>query len=476
MRKPILTLMAVALVLAGCTTVGPDYKRPEVDLPQAWNVTAAVSAPLAPPEKWWTVYGDADLDRLMEEAMAANRDIKAAVARIEASRAALAITDADRFPVVTGNAGRSRTKSTERGATPIFPGVPVEYNDMRATVQASYEIDFWGKFARATEAARADLLATTAGRDAVRLTLSADVARAYFNLRNLDAQHKVAARTLETREQLVALTAKRFEAGVANEFDLRQVEAERDNARVALANIARDRESGDARLSVLLGRSPKAVWQDKAVGPGEGAKPGIAVAVPAGLPSQLLERRPDIREAEQRLIAASARIGAARAQFFPAISLTGFLGTASAALSNLFSGPSLIWQFAAGASQPIWNAGRLDAQVESANARQREALANYEKAIQSAFADVRVALAAHTAAAENAATQGRRSEALAQALKLARLRYDNGVASLIDVLDAERNLLGAELSRLDALAAQQGALADLVKALGGGWGDGARAG
>lgn len=465
-----------AAVLAACTITGPDYKRPEVELPAAWNTAAPSAAPLAPPEKWWTVYGDAALDALMDEAYAANRDLRAAAARIDAARAALTVTDADRFPTVVGGAGRSRTRATERGATPIFAGVPVESNDMRATVSASYEIDFWGKFSRASEAARADLLATTAGRDAVRLTLGADIARAYFNLRNLDAQDKVAARTLETREQLVSLSAKRFEAGVASEFDLRQVEAERDNARVALANIRRDRESGDARLAVLLGRSPRAVWQDKAVGAGEGAKPGVAVAVPAGLPSQLLERRPDIREAEQRLVAANARIGAARAQYFPAIALTGYLGTASAALANLFSGPSLIWQFAANATQPIWNAGRLDAQVEAANARQREALANYEKAIQSAFADVRVALASHAAAAENAGTQGRRSEALAQALKLARLRYDNGVASLIDVLDAERNLLGAELSRLDALAAQQGALADLVKALGGGWGEAPKAG
>ncbi len=458
----------LAFAAAACTTTGPDYKRPEMELPAAWGT--APGGAVATPEKWWTIFRDDTLSTLVDTALSANRDLVAAAARIDASRAGVRVADADRYPAVGAGVTRSRTRSTQRGAVPLFPGMPVESNTTRATLSASYETDFWGKYARASEAARAELAGSQAGRDAILLTLTTDVAKAYFSITALDAQEQVARRTLATRDQLVELQKKRFEAGVASEFELRQVEAERDNAQASLTAIVRERETDDARLMVLLGRSPREVWEKKAVAASGGA-PAIAAAVvvPEGLPSQLLERRPDIREAEQRLIAANARIGAARAAYFPVIGLTGYMGSESASLSNLFSGPALIWQFAASLTAPIWNAGRLDAQVEVVSARQREALANYEKAVQSAFADVRVAIAAHEAARETMQTQARRSAALAQALKLARLRYDNGVSSLIDVLDAERNLLAAELARVDAIGAQRSAVADLVKALGGGW-------
>jgi multidrug efflux system outer membrane protein len=467
--------MGAVLVLAACTTVGPDYKRPEMDLPAAWGPVA--NGAVRAPEKWWSIFDDAALSGLVEGALTANRDLVAAAARIDASRAGVVISDADRYPIIGGGVTRSRTRSTQRGAVPLFPGVPVESNNTRATLSASYETDFWGKYTRASEAARAELAASQAGRDAILLALTTDVAKAYFSILALDAQEAVARRTLETRDQLVSLQKKRFEAGVASEFELRQVEAERDNAQVSLTAIVRERESDDARLGVLLGSSPREVWEKKAVAAGGVAVPAaVAIVVPEGLPSQLLERRPDIREAEQRLIAANARIGAARAAYFPVIALTGYLGSESASLANLFSGPARIWQFAAALTAPIWNAGRLDAQVDQVNARQREALANYEKAVQNSFADVRVAIAYHAAALETAQTQARRSAALAQSLKLARLRYDNGVSSLIDVLDAERNLLAAELSRVDALGAQKSAVADLVKALGGGWSEAPKGG
>ncbi len=461
-----LPAIAIAILLAACTTVGPDYKRSPMELPSQWSAT---TGPAKTPEKWWTVFGDTALDRLVEEGFAANRDLVAAAARIDAARAMLTVTDADRYPAVQGGVIRSRTRSTQRGAVPLFAGVPVESNAMRATVSASYETDFWGKYARASEAARAELVASQAGGDAVRLGLASDIVKAYFEVVSLNAQDRTARRTLEARDELVALQTKRFDAGVSSEFELRQVEAERDNARVVLISIRRQRESEDARLTVLLGRSPRAVWEGKAIPVGAESAGLAVIAVPEGLPSDLLERRPDLREAEQRLIAANARIGAARAAYFPSIALTGYLGSESAALSNLFSGPALIWQLVAAVTQPIWNAGRVEAQVEAATARQKEALANYEKAVQSAFADVRIALATHIAAVDTAQTQARRSASLSQALKLARLRYDNGVSSLIDVLDAERNLLAAELSRIDALAAQRSAVADLIKAMGGGW-------
>ena len=296
---------------------------------------------------------------------------------------------------------------------------------------------------------------------------------------SLDGQAQIAQRTYATRDELVGLQAKRFAAGVASELEVHTTQAEREAARVQQIAITRARAREDARLAVLLGRSPRAVWEQRiASGGGAGtvaAQVLVQVLVPEGLPSDLLQRRPDLREAEQRLIAANARIGAIKAAYFPSITLTTFLGTESAALGNLFSGPSLIWQLAAALTQPIWGAGRTDAQLSAATARQQEALANYEKAVQSAFADVRVALAAHQAARETFEAQSRRSAALAQAHKLARLRYDNGVSSLLEVLDAERNLLAADLSRFDALAQQRAAVADLVKALGGGWGESAGA-
>ena len=305
----------------------------------------------------------------------------------------------------------------------------------------------------------------------MRLSLISDVVSGYYALASLEGQEKAAQRTYATRDELAGLQAKRFAAGVSSELEVRTTEAEREAALVQQTAITRARTVEDARLAVLLGRSARDIWEKRLAGTvrSDALTQSSPPAVPEGLPSDLLERRPDVREAEQRLIAANARIGVARAAYFPSIALTGFLGTESAALSNLFSGPAFVFQLAAALTQPIWGAGRVDAQVEAATARQKEALANYEKAVQKSFADVRIALAAHQAARETAEAQTRRSEALAQAYKLARLRYDNGISSLLDVLDAERNLLGAELSRLDALTTQRTAVADLITALGGGW-------
>ena len=477
--------LATALMLGACARHGTDYQRPQLDLPSAWTADGQGAAANTPAQ-WWQLFKDPALDTLVEEALAHNRDIKAAAARIDEARANLTVTDADRWPTIYGTANTARTQITQRGATPLFPGVPVESSSKRITLAASYETDFWGKYTRATEAARAELLRTEAARDAVRLSLIADVVSAYFALTALDGQAQAAQRTYATRDELAGLQAKRFAAGVASELEVRTTEAEREAARVQQIAITRARAREDARLAVLLGRSPREVWEQRigtAAGGGspvlttppaapaswpaaQAAAPGL---VPAGLPSDLLQRRPDLREAEQRLIAANARIGAIKAAYFPSIALTTFLGTESAALANLFSGPSLVWQLAAALTQPLWGAGRTDAQLSAATARQQEALAHYEKAVQSAFADVCVALAAHQAARETFEAQSRRSASLAQALKLARLRYDNGVSSLLEVLDAERNLLVAELARLEARAQQHTAVADLVKALGGGW-------
>ncbi len=485
LRKPLgaapvaaVAMLVTAITLGGCAGKDTDYQRPPLDLPALWDSNAgAASSAAKTPAQWWKMFNDPALDALIDEALQHNRDIKAAAARIDEARANIIVTGADRWPTIYGTANTARTQITQRGATPLFPSVPVESSNNRITLAASYETDFWGKYTRATEAARAELLRTEAARDAVRLSLIADIVSGYFVLASLDGQEQIAQRTHATRDELAGLQAKRFAAGVASELEVRTTEAEREAARVQQIAITRARAREDARLAVLLGRSPRVVWEKRIAAAmrsdalTQATPSAVPVLIPEGLPSDLLQRRPDLREAEERLIAANARIGAIKAAYFPSITLTTFLGTESAALGNLFSGPSLVWQLAAALTQPIWGAGRTDAQLSAATARQQEALANYEKAVQSAFADVRVALAAHQAARETFEAQSRRSASLAQAHKLARLRYDNGVSSLLEVLDAERNLLAAELSRFEALAQQRGAVADLVKALGGGWGE-----
>ncbi|HEY4374741.1 MAG TPA: efflux transporter outer membrane subunit [Burkholderiales bacterium] len=468
-KKTLVALLSAAL-LSACT-LGPDYKRPGFDLPSLWgkkDATPAEDKAAKLPEKWWSVYNDPTLDTLVNEALEHNRDLAAAAARIEQARANLKITDAERYPIVTANGNTNRTRASAVGSFPV-PANFLETNDTRLTLNASWELDFWGKYRRMSEAARANLLASEAGRESVLLGLTSDVVKAYYTLLSLRGQEDAARKTLDTRKQFVELQQKRFDAGVASELDLRQTEADRDAAQVQLISLVNQREAEDARMAVLLGRSPRDVWEKRMDEVSKQLAGNGPMVVPAGLPSDLLERRPDLRQAEQTLVAMNASIGAAKANYFPDISLTGYLGTESTQFSKLFTGPARIFQYAAAFSQPIWSAGSVSAQVNYATGQQKEALANYEKAVQSAFADVRTALAAYTAARETAETQTRRTESLDKAYKLARMRYDNGVASLLDVLDAERNLLGAELSRIDALAAQRNAVADLVKALGGGW-------
>jgi multidrug efflux system outer membrane protein len=298
--------------------------------------------------------------------------------------------------------------------------------------------------------------------------------QAYYSLRSLDEQVAATQRSVTSRAESLALQKKRYDAGVISEFEYRQLEAEELAARAQLPVLEQQRARQENALAVLLGRSPRAIYVDTVVekAADEPAGQQRVLVVPAGLPSELLLRRPDLVEAEQRLIAANARIGAARAAYFPSLSITGFFGGESVAMSELFTGPAGTWQAAASLTQPIWNAGRVGAQVDAANARQRQALAQYQLAIQNAFRDVRDAVVSQSKTREQFDAENRRAATLREALRLAKLRYQSGVASQLDVLDAERNLLAAELNRSDALRAQRAAVADLLKALGGGWNPG----
>jgi multidrug efflux system outer membrane protein len=454
--------IVLAALLAGCA-VQPDYRRPAVELPAAWKESAPR---FADDGRWWKVYGDAALDRLVEEALAQNRDLALAVARVDEARALLGVARSQLAPTIDATFDRSRSLSS--AATGVLPpSVPRERNDYRFSLNVSYEVDLWGRLRAGTAAARADLLATESARDAVRVLLATQVARSYFALRAFDERVELTRRTVALRDDALRLQRRRSENGLISDFELRQLEAEAASVRAQLPPLERDRSIEEAALSVLLGRSPKAITEGAiARASGGDASPGAAV-LPEGMPSELLLRRPDLVEAEQRLIAANARVAAARAAFFPSITLNGALGSESAALAALFSGPAGIWTLAASIAQPIFQGERLQAERAATEARERQALAQYERTIQTAFREVRDALAAQARARESYEAESQRVRALAETLRLARLRYEHGLASQLDVLDSERGLLAAEGARIEALRAQRAAVADLYKALGG---------
>ena len=462
----ILVATAMAVLIAGCA-VGPDYRRPEVELPAAWQGAPAEGVK-GVRDRWWTLYADPVLDRLVEEALANNLDLALAAARVDEARALLRIADAQFWPSVDAAAQADRSRSSERTAMRLPLGTPLERTNYRAQLNVAYELDVWGRLRRGSEAAEAGLLATEAARFTVRIALASEIARVYYALVALDSQVEATRRSLQLRSEGLELQRARYAAGLINDFTLKQLEAEVAAAQAQLPPLQANRTAQELALAVLLGRSPRAIMEDAF--PVDPDRSGLAVAiVPEGLPSDLLLRRPDVVEAEQRLIAANARIGEARAQLFPRIGLTGYLGSESASLSDLFTGPASIWQVAFGLAQPIFQGGRLLGEIDAVEARQRQAIAGYQRTLQESFREVRTALSTQSRARETFEAEGMRVAALTQTLQLALIRYKTGLLSQLEVIDAERNLLQAELNRIDALRVQRAAVAGVVRALGGGW-------
>lgn len=469
MNKKLAFALSCAFTLTACT-VGPDYQRPEMQLPGQWTVGQAKPAENAAlpvtdiAGNWWNIYRDAHLEQLEDEALAHNADARVAVARVLQARAQLGISEADDYPVLSANANASRTRNSRAMYTPPAT-TPRIQNLSNVTLNASYELDLWGKLRRADEAARADLLAAESARDAVRLTLTAQIARQYFALLALDEQYALLQRVLEGRQASLDLAAKRLKVGAIAEYDLHQTQAEEAAVRAQQIAVVQARDQQEVALALLLGRSPRDVMGGELA---RGSPALVTVRIPEGVPAELLLRRPDIVQAEQNLVAQNAHIGELRAQIFPSISLTSYLGSESSALANLFTGPAGTFQFAASLSQPLFNAGRAEQGVKAAEAVRDQALIQYQHAVAAAFGDVRNALSAQDAAQQMLAAETARSNALEQASRQAKLRYENGLTSRIEYLDAERNYLQAELNRLDAERAQRSAVADLFKALGGG--------
>jgi len=412
---------------------------------------------------WWRLFSDPILDDLVETALENNTDVAQAVARVDEADANLRAVNAAFFPEIDLSGGANRSAFSNKVASPPSPGAPSVRNDLRLVLSSSFEVDFWGKLRRASEAARAQQLGTRYAKDVVTLSIAALTTQTYFSLRSLDAQIAATRATLGTREDTLRIVRRRAEGGLSSDLEVRQAEGARSDAEFQLNEFLRQRALGEHLLATLTSRL------DRTVPPGDLAQLPLPALPPAGLPSSLLERRPDIRQAEQDLISANAQIGVAKAQLFPTITLTGAFGVESKALAGLFTVPGRIWTFAAGLSAPIFEAGKLTALVDVQRARQRQSLASYQKTIQTAFREVADALinVRQYAALESNARAS--VDAARDALRLANTRYTAGYTGFLDVLDSQRTVNLAELALIRSRQNLLSASVDLMKALGGGW-------
>jgi len=459
MRNVIISSL-LAVTLLGCM-IGPSYQRPSVETPTSWRFEEKKTKEVAN-TAWWEQFDDPVLNELIQIALKENKDAKIAAARVEEFMGRYRTTRASLLPQVGAGASAGRSRVTGKGPSPL-DGTVNPANDFQVFLNANWEIDLWGKLRRATEAARADLLSTEEARRAIILTLVTSVASAYVNLRDLDTQLEIAKRTAKSREESYNLFQIRFRGGVISELELNQVKSEYEQALSTIPLIEKAIAQQENVLSVLLGRNSGPIPRGKTIN--ELALP----AVPAGLPSDLLANRPDIRQAEEDLIAANARIGVAKSLYFPTISLTGLFGFASTDLSNLFSGPAKVWSFAAPLTAPIFTGGAIRGQVKSAEAVQQQALVRYQQFIQTAFREVEDALIDQKRSREQLEIQSQQVLTLRNYARIARLRFDNGYTSYIEVLDAERSLFNAELSQAQTKGVLFQALVNLYKAMGGGW-------
>ena len=460
----VISLLLAAASLASCT-VGPNYARPVVEAPPVHRGAAAAGPESLADLKWFDLFRDDQLTALVTTSLKQNFELRIAAERVLQARAAYGITRSERFPAIDGAADLSAVRSPTAGATRGIPaGADTSASYVQAGFSLGWELDVWGRLRRLNEAARAQYLATEEARRGVITTLVADVTETYLSLRGLDLELEIARRTRDVATDSLRLTDVRRKGGVASGLDVRQAEQLLYTATTQIASLEREVTQAENALSLLLGQAPGEVPRGRPLEAFE-APP----AVPAGLPSALLERRPDIRQAEQELVAANARIGAAKAEYFPRISLTGFFGVQSRALSDLLTGPARLATASVGATAPIFNAGRTRANVQLAEAVQRELLVNYQRVIYTALRDVADSLAAHTKTREQRAEQERLIDTLRAATQLSTDRYQGGLDSYLPVLDAQRNLFQGELELARLRQRELASIVQLYRALGGGW-------
>jgi len=468
MKKRLIIGFVILSLLAGCA-VGPKYRRPVVEPPSAFrgsSDTAAASDPDSLADlKWFEVFKDEQLQELIRTALVNNYDLRRAVARIQAARANLGITRSDQFPNITVGADVTTLRNSGGGQF-VLPGGGSRDRTFGTVLLnlLSFEVDIWGRLRRAKEAARANLLATEEDRKAVMTTIVGDVSASYFNLLELDMELEIARETLATRQESLNLIRSRQQGGVATMLDVRQAEQLVYGAAQTIPDIERLIEQTENQINLLLGRDPGPVARGRSLS--EQEQPPSA---PPGLPSSLLERRPDIRAAELNLVAATANIGVAKAAYFPQISLTGFLGGQSSQLSNLFGGTGGAWNFAPQVTLPIFNAGRVKSGVRFTEAQRQLASTQYQQAIRTGFREVSDALVEYRKVKEIREQQEALVTTLQDRSRLAYLRYRGGVDTQLNALDADRDLFSAELSLAQTKRNELLALVLLYKALGGGW-------
>ncbi len=463
--------LLLALVATGCTMLGPDYERPPLALPAQYDAATSASAqapaaatPTIPPD-WWSLYRDDALARVVDRALAHNVDVRAAIARLDEAQAALREARAVLVPQVDLAGAATRSRISASTAQPLPAGVDRTRSDYRASLGSAFELDFWGRLRRGAEAVEAQWLSSRYALDVVGLDLAATTVQTWFALRSLDAQIAVTSESLRAREESLEVVRARASGGLVSDLDLHQARAARADAAVQLAESRRQRDAVEHQLGLLVGQP------GLRVAPGDLRTMPIPPLPPAGVPSSLLVRRPDIRQAEAQLVAANALIGVARAAMMPTISLTGALGGQSRDLADLLSAPARFWSLGVGLALPIFDAGRLQARSEQAEARERQALAAYQRSVEAAYREVADALTngAHVAsAARDVEVQ---VEAARASVQLAQSRYQAGYSGYLEVLDALRVQHAAELALIRNRQARLSYSVDLMQALGGGWAD-----
>ena len=473
LKRALLSVLCAGLVciLGGCS-LAPRYERPEQDLPKEWRSVDLGSAPLD--TDWWTRFNDPVLTALIDDALTQNQDLAESLARIDSAAAQVGVATAALFPQVSGTGAATAQSASEKAPNTVpfsQSGLSRSTTQYQGALSAGWELDLWGK-ARNRRTMLSDVLMNSViGHEALRLSVAAQTAQGYFALLALDMQLETARRTLKSREESFGIYTSRYEQGDITELDWQRARAEVEIARAQVHTSTVAVDQAEAALAVLIGRSPRDII-NRAMPRGHdiGILPAPPV-LPTGLPSELLMRRPDIRAAEYLIMAYNANIGVARAQFFPSISLTGALGTLSAAVGNLFSNPAGTWSYGATGSIPLLDFGNNWYNLKDAEAQKRAAEAAYRKTVQTAFEDIRTSLTAQREAGAIVRSMQIEVESLRRATEIARLQYDNGYTDYLTVLDAERQLFAAELQLASALRDRLNAVVSVCMALGGGWSD-----
>jgi len=460
--KKLAFLPVVIVALAGCA-VGPNYKRPALSVPTDYR--AAKPSPTEPPsslgnENWWQVYQDPVLAQMIHTALQQNYDVRIAATRVLEAQAQLGITRANQLPSASVGAGVFSEQNPKVSNT--FPAYQVNAGQLNLSV--IWNLDFWGKYRRQTEEARAQLLGTEWGQRATMSSLVASVATAYFQLRALDSELEISKRTLASRQQSLQLTQVLFSHGGASDLDVSQSEQLVYTASESIPDLERQIEQQENVLSVLLGENPQSIPRGRAI-----TQQPIPASIPAGLPSQLVERRPDVREAEENVVAANAQIGVAKSAFFPSISLTGMGGLESNALNQFISAPAQSWYAAFSVSQPVFEGGRLRSGLRLARAQWQESVLSYQQTVQDAFEQVSNALVAFQKDREFRGQQELLTQAAQRSDDLSLVLYKQGGASYLQVLTSETNYFSAQLNLVQAQLNERLALVQVYEALGGGW-------